>query len=477
MQEVTNLIGEIFGDIFAIRIEFWVALVVALMFFGRVPVQYNLRNLLTRWPITLLTALAFTMVIALLTVMTAFVNGMNLLTAQSGQPGNVVVLSEGATDEVFSSLPLADAGEIELQPGVLRDPETKQPLASKETFLIINQPIDVAPGQPPKRRFVQVRGVDDPQIAATVHGLKLRTGGEWFSEAGVRTATKSGASTAPETAASVSDSPAAGADPSRSGKPGQDAFIEAVIGSGLAHEMGNDRPEQRSLQPGDQFVLGNLNWIVVGVMESEGATFDSEVWAKRSLVGPMFGKNNYTSLILRTKGANAAAELAKTLKLDFKKSNLDAQPETAYFARLGETSKQFAYAIGFVTFVMSIGGMFGIMNTMFAAISQRTKDIGVLRIVGYPRWQVLCSFLLESMLLAIVGGLLGCAIGSLCDGWTAKSVVSAGQGAGSKFVVLKLNVDWPTLILGMRVALWMGLLGGLLPSISAMRLRPLESMR
>ena len=132
--------------------------------------------------------------------------------------------------------------------------------------------------------------------------------------------------------------------------------------------------------------------------------------------------------------------------------------------------------IVFITLVMAVGGVFGVMNTMFAAISQRTEDIGVLRVLGYARWQILSSFLLESLALGLVGGLLGCAIGSLCDGWAVTSIVGSHAG-GAKFVVLQLAVTANTWILGLLLSLAMGVLGGLLPAISAMRLRPLEALR
>jgi ABC-type antimicrobial peptide transport system permease subunit len=125
---------------------------------------------------------------------------------------------------------------------------------------------------------------------------------------------------------------------------------------------------------------------------------------------------------------------------------------------------------------MAVGGVFGVMNTMFAAISQRSKDIGVLRILGYARWQILVSFLLESLVIALVGGLLGCAIGYLADGWTARSVVSSGPGGG-KSVVLQMVVSPEILMTGLLLSLGMGALGGFLPSLSAMRLRALESLR
>ena len=160
----------------------------------------------------------------------------------------------------------------------------------------------------------------------------------------------------------------------------------------------------------------------------------------------------------------------------FKKAALAAQPETQYFSKLGETNRQFAVTIVFVTIVMSIGGVFGVMNTMFAAISQRTKDIGVLRILGFARWQIVISFFLESLFIAIIGGALGCAVGYLADGVQATSVVSSGQGSG-KTITLQLLVTSQILMTGMLLALGMGALGGLIPSLTAMRLRPLESMR
>src|SRR5262245_50640535 len=109
-----------------------VSLVVLLALLGKVPVRYNIRNLQVRWLTTLLTGLAFFAVIALLTVMLSFVNGMYKLTLGSGQPGNVIILAEGSTDESFSNVPVVDAGDIELQPGILRD-EQNRPITSRRS--------------------------------------------------------------------------------------------------------------------------------------------------------------------------------------------------------------------------------------------------------------------------------------------------------------------------------------------------------
>ena len=126
--------------------------------------------------------------------------------------------------------------------------------------------------------------------------------------------------------------------------------------------------------------------------------------------------------------------------------------------------------------VVGLGGILGLMNTMFAAISQRIKDIGVLRILGYSGIQVMAAFLFEAMLLAIIGGLLGCAAGALGDGFTASSIISSGAGGG-KNVVLRMTVDTPILLAGMTTAFIMGFLGGLLPAVNATFVKPLEALR
>src|SRR5262245_21101721 len=151
---------------------------------GKVPLSYNVRNLMVRWKTTVMTALAFTLVVSLMTVMLAFVNGMYQLTEKSGRPGNVIVLADGATDESFSTLSFVDASDIEQEPNVLKD-SAGVPLCSKEVFVVVNQEIKVAAGERPRRRFVQVRGVENPAIAGEVHGLALKDGGKWFSEGGV----------------------------------------------------------------------------------------------------------------------------------------------------------------------------------------------------------------------------------------------------------------------------------------------------
>uniref|UniRef100_A0A7C4LNU0 ABC transporter permease n=1 Tax=Schlesneria paludicola TaxID=360056 RepID=A0A7C4LNU0_9PLAN len=428
-----------------------------LMLVSRVPLSYNVLNLLVRWRTGALTVSAFVVVVGLLVVMLAFVNGMYQLTVSSGQPGNVLILADGAIDEAFSNLSVTDVSDIENQPGIVTD-EQGRPLVSRETYLIANQPLENAPPGRPRRRFLQLRGVDDPARSAAVHGLTLNEGGRWFSEAGVGALP--------------------GADPN------DPPAVECLLGEGIAREMGMDRPlevqrtarNRERLDVGDTFSLNDRTWVVVGVFNSAGSSYGSEVWAKQSLIGRMFGKENYTTLVVRTPGPAEAQKLRDFFAQNYTKAKLNAMVETAYFANLSETNVQILVGVIIVTVFTAIGGIFGVMNTMYAAISQRVKDIGVLRLLGFKRWQILVSFLLESLVLALVGGVIGCALGSLADGMTANSVFSGSQGGG-KLVVLKITVDLAVLSSGMLLALVMGFLGGLIPSLSAMRLSALEALR
>ena len=434
-----------------------VLFVVVLLQFGgvlkRVPLNYNFRNLLVRWRITVLTGLAFTLVVALMTVMLAFVNGMYTLTKGSAVPGNVIVLAEGSTDEVFSDLAFGDISRLANEPFVekanleIQGKIKSEPLISWELFILANQPIPNAKPGARQRRFIQVRGIEEPVISGSVHNLRLHEGGQWFSPAGVQ-------------------APAEGKG---------EQLIQGVLGEGIARELGHDSGKD-TLKVGDEFELGPRKWVVVGVMQSGGSTFDSEIWAKREVAGDIFNKRTRTTAVIRTRDAAAADEAASSLTENFKSPSVKAQTEIAYYESLNATNKSFLYSIIFVAVVMAIGCVFGVMNTMFAAIAQRTKDIGVLRILGFSRWQILISFFLESVLLALLGGALGCALGSLSHGWTASSIMSSGQGGG-KSVVLKLVVDARILGSGLGFALVMGCIGGLLPALSAVRLKLLDSLR
>jgi len=256
---------------------------------------------------------------------------------------------------------------------------------------------------------------------------------------------------------------------------GNEQYVQGVLGEGLARELGQDLGKP-SVEPGDTFELGPRRCVVVGIMKSAGKTFDSEVWAKRKVVGEMLRKDTRSTAVIRVRDDLDAAQVAKELIAEFKSPAVLARTEADYFESLNSTNQTFLLAIRLVALFMGIGGVFGVMNTMFAAIAQRTRDIGVMRILGFARWQILVSFFLESLLLALFGGAIGCALGSLVNGESATSQIGAGMGGG-KSVVLKLVVDWQVVREVLAFSLLMGCVGGLLPALSAVRLKVLDSLR
>lgn len=433
-----------------------------LLAIGKVPLRYNLRNLRVRWLTNAMTLVAFTFVVGLLVMLLAFVCGMNNLTENTGVPGNVFVLSDGATDELFSNLGYGDLDNVERETATLdaKDRPLAEPvrvartksrdgrevaLASRETYYSINQPIPNT--TPPRRRFVSLRAMDDADIAAAVHDVELYPPGRWFSPAGV---------------------------------DGQ-GRVECVLGEGIAKTFAADTARP-TMKPGDTFELGDMTWVVSGIMRSEGKTFGSEIWCKKfNLITTPFGKPSYTTLVLRTEAntREASTALAYHLGKRYTQQKLKAFAEPDYYAELTKTNNDFLAVVVVVAVVMAIGGVFGMMTTMFASIAQRIRDIGVLRLLGFKRWQVMVSFLLESLTVALVGGFIGCVLVRLfVNGAGSTSTLSGGGGGpGGKTVAITLDVNFEVVTMGMLFALAMGRIGGLVPALSAMRMKILDSLR
>lgn len=430
--------------------------VVLLFLIGRIPFAYNLRNLRVRWLTNLMTAIAFLFVIGLLVFLLAFVNGMNDLTENTGVPGNVFVLSEGATDELFSNMNYEDFGNtekvvVDLDPNgrsippvrirtIVRDGRVEW-LGSGETYYVVNQPIPNT--NPERRRFVQLRTLLDPEISRQVHGLDVKPGGRWLDP--------------------VARSP-----------------VPCLLGEGIAKTLGGD-VGKKSLEPGDTFNLGDMPWEVVGIMKTEGTTFGSEIWAVRSnIIYIPLGKELATTVVMRTDRDTLEASRAFAYHLNhrYTQRRVKAFAEPDYYAELTKTNDTFLSAIVVVAVVMAVGGVFGMMTTMFAAIAQRIRDIGVLRLLGFKRWQIMVSFMIESLAIAVIGGAAACMLCWLfVDGRDAVSTLSSGGGGGGKNFAVRIRVSFEVMALGMLFAMMMGRLGGLVPALSAMRTKILDTLR
>jgi putative ABC transport system permease protein len=380
-----------------------------------VPLSYNYRNLRVRWKTTLMTASGFTLVVAALVVMLAFINGIEAACATTGEPENVILLSKGNNDEVLSQMDRGLVSQVENTKGVALD-SASQPVASRELFMVVHHQN--------KRtgdfRFLQVRGV--LPVAFRVHTQLHVIEGSAF-------------------------------------RRGQS---EVLIGKGVQRE--------NHFQVGDVIEMGRKQWKITGVFEAGGAAFESELWCDLNELASQFRREgNYSSVILRAAGPREAEELAEQLA-NSRSVSVEAMTEPKYYQKQSEQTKIMQTAAWVIAWFMGVGAMFGVMNTMFAAIGQRTKDIAVLRIMGFESGDILLSFLLEAILIAVIGGVLGVALGAATNGITRTTSIGARQ------IDFSFRVDAGIMTFAALFTVLMGVLGGLLPAMSAMRIKPLEAL-
>jgi putative ABC transport system permease protein len=380
-----------------------------------IPLSYNYRNLRVRWKTTLMTASGFTLVVAALVVMLAFINGIEAACATTGEPENVILLSKGNNDEVLSQMERSLVAQVENSKGVALD-SASQPIASRELFMVVHHRQE----QTGEFRFLQVRGV--LPVAFRVHSQLRVVQGRNF-------------------------------------RPSQS---EVIIGKGVQREI--------HCQVGDTIEMGRKRWKIAGVFEAGGAAFESELWCDLNELASQFRREGtYSSVILRAPSPEGAEELAEQLRSS-KSVSVEAMTEPKYYQKQSEQTKIMQTAAWVIAWFMGVGAMFGVMNTMFAAIGQRTKDIAVLRIMGFEARDILLSFLLEAILIAVIGGLLGVALGAATNGLTRSASLGARQ------IDFAFRVDGGILVFAAIFTVIMGILGGLLPALSAMRIKPLEAL-
>lgn len=381
-----------------------------------IPLSYSYRSLFVRWKTTLMTASGFTLVVAALIVMLAFIKGMQRVCAISGDPRNVIVLNEGTTDEVLSRLPRSTVSQIESFPGIARDVGGR-PIASREIFMIAS----VFKPEANDYVFFPLRGVTERayEVHSDVHIIRGR-----------------------------------GFRPSQS---------EIIVGRGIQR--------MQNLNVGDILPIGRKSWKVTGIFESGGSAFESEVWCDLDELASQFKREGmYSSVVARALDETAAKSLAEQLSTD-RQVAVDAMTETQYYAEQGKQTRSMESAAWVIAWFMGLGAIFGVMNTMFAAISQRIKDIAVLRLLGFMSWEILISFLLEAIFLAAIGGAIGSLIGYSVNGLTQNASIGAHE------VQFSFVVDLPILFTAGAFSLIMGVIGGMVPAMSAMRVKPLEAFR
>jgi putative ABC transport system permease protein len=385
-----------------------------------VPIRYNLRSLTVRKTSNILAVLGIALVVFVLAAALMLSAGIKKTLATSGQDGVAIVIRKGSEAELASSIEDPMVGLVSSQPGVALS--NGRPISVAETVLVIALEKIGAAGL----TNIQVRGVR-PEGKLLGRPVRIIKG--------------------------------------REAKPGSD---EVIIGKRLDGRF-------RGLEMGKTFEMRrNRPATVVGVFSADGASYESEVWADADTLRSAFGREGIVSSIRVRLASPGAFEAFRTSVEQDKRMGFEAISERKYYERLSEGTSLFVTALGSViAFFCSLGAMIGAMITMYGAVSNRTREIGTLRALGFGRGQVLLSFMIESLILSAVGGLIGC-VGAITIGSFEISMMNFQSWSE---IVFRLDPTPQALGIALVCAGSMGIFGGLLPAVRAARTSPLSAMR
>ena len=383
------------------------------------PISYNVRNVRNRWQVTLLAVSGIALVVAVFAVLMSMSEGFATALRATGSAQNAMVVQRGSMSEMTSWIPLDQRNMIVAHDVIARGSDGAA-MVSPEVVVVTMKPR--ADGEPAN---VNIRGV-------TLKGQEVR--------GGIRIVR------------------------GRNYAPG---LSEIIVGEKIAARV-------PGLEVGSVVKLQSRDWTVVGHFTSRGGAFESEIWGDHDVIGQAFE---------RTGGSNAMAvrlrEPAQVKALDAwiranPQMQLQAIEERKYYEdQAGPLAKILRILATVVAVIMGIGAVFGAMNTMYAIVAARTREIGTLRALGFSRRAILVSFVVESVALALAGGLVGCLIALPMNGYST----GTGQTQSFSEIAFAFRITPQIAGLGIAFAVVMGLVGGLLPALRAARLPITSALR
>jgi len=385
-----------------------------------IPVAYNLRSARSRWMSSVVAVLGIAGTVGVFVAMLALARGFKATVTSSGLPQNVIVQRSGADTEMTSILTIDDVRVLEDAPQVAH--AGGSPLVSPEVVVVAPIPLR----ETGTDANVSVRGVL-PRVLGVRDNVKIVEGR--FIRTGL---------------------------------------AEAVIGKGARHAYAG-------LDLGATVRIGAGTWTIVGVFDGKGTAFDSEVWADASVLDGFYQRptNVFQSATVRLKSVDDFDAFAATLKGD-PRLNLQAQREPEYYAKQSELITTLITVLGsLIAAVMGLGAVFGALNTMYSAVSERSREIAVLRAIGFGGGAIVLSFFVESLIIAFVGGLVGCVAVLPVNGITTGTM----NWQTFSHLAFAFRVTPDLLAMGMVFALIMGALGGLPPAIRAARANVANTLR
>jgi putative ABC transport system permease protein len=392
-----------------------------------IPISYNIRNLKLRKGLTVMTALGIALTVTTAIFLMALLTGLDRAFVSSGSPLNVLVLRKGSESELTGGFDASLFPTLRTLPGIVKDSHG-EPMASGEWDVVIVLPRKDGTGEV----NVTVRGMmPDGLEMRQLPGDEGRPSvklieGRWF-ETGQR---------------------------------------EVVVSRSIRERFSH-------ANIGDTMEFGKGSWKVVGVFDAGGSAYESEIWGDVNQMASDFDRQGgYSSAYLRATDPIAADALTKRVS-DDQRLKLDGQIETDYYAKQTSSGNPIKYIGIVVAVIMAIGSVFAAMNTMYAAVAYRGREIATLRVIGFSRPAILTSFVLESLLIALLGALVGIALMFPFNG------MQTGTSNAVTFseVVFALRITWAVAGYAILFALVMGFFGGLAPAWHAARQNILNALR
>jgi putative ABC transport system permease protein len=383
-----------------------------------IPITYTLRSLGVRWKSTVLALVGIGLVVAVFVGLLSMAGGFQLALRASGSAGNAIVLEKGALSEIGSSFTKAAGNWVADDPRVARGRDGA-PLISPELVAVVALP------KRSDRELTNlgVRGV-------TPAAFNLRRG------------------------ITIVDG--------RRPRPG---MFETIVGRQAQNRISG-------LQIGSRISLPRREFEVVGVFSAEGSSFESEIWGDFEAMASAFnrtGTENSLTVRLADSSTLPAFDSALQASLQYPLTMTD---EREYYE--GQAGPLIGFLRGLATFVgvvMGIGAIFAAMNTMYAMVANRTREVGTLRALGFSRGAILMAFVLEGWLLALAGGVLGCVLSFVGNIMKASATTGLGE------ISFAFRVTPTDLVYGLLFASTMGIIGSLLPALRAARLPIISALR
>jgi putative ABC transport system permease protein len=381
-----------------------------------IPVVYNLRSMKVRWLTAVAAVLGIAGTVGVFVAMLALAHGFRATLVNSGSPENVLIRRAGSSAELDGSVDLDQVRALEDEPGVAHNASGK-PLVSPEAVMIAGFNLK----ETHTNANVQVRGVS-PIVLEVRPNIRIQEG--------------------------------------RFFEPG---LAELVIGKNVTSTY-------EGLELGQSIAFGGQTWKVVGVFDAGGSAFDSEVWADSRVLNQVYKRpeNLSQSVTVRLNSTSAFNQFKDAVTSD-PKLTVQVDHEVEYYARQSIVlTKLITVLGGLVAFIMGIGAVIGALNTMYAMVSERGREIATMRAIGFPQLSIVVSFVFEALVIAFIGGVIGCICVLKLNGYTTGTM----NMQTFSHMAFAFQITPILLLTGILFALLMGVVGGLPPAIRAAR-RPI----